>query len=144
MAVAVKVMLVEWEREREEQKLQEDARPEEKEEVWMWSLHADAVGPLVVTLASLCGGKYNGRSDAAATNATNTIAASTSTSSGTTVILAHGRNRFAEAAFWRHAEAAGFKAEAVPWDELDPVYRCTDVDVYRMRLVGRGDGALVE
>ncbi|GIL56358.1 hypothetical protein Vafri_11730 [Volvox africanus] len=52
----------------------------------------------------------------------------------TAVLLAHGRNRFAEAVFWRHAAAAGFRAEAVQWDDLDPVYRCTDVDVYWLRL----------
>ncbi|GLI60108.1 hypothetical protein VaNZ11_002154 [Volvox africanus] len=54
----------------------------------------------------------------------------------TAVLLAHGRNRFAEAVFWRHAAAAGFRVEAVRWDDLDPVYRCTDVDVYWLRLEG--------
>ncbi|GLC42804.1 hypothetical protein PLESTB_001419600 [Pleodorina starrii] len=147
----------------------------------------EVVGPLVATLAGLCGGRYDpgdtdsgggGGGDAPplaapapaaasplpgldkSTAATATSPAPTSTlgvatkesgsvrnaASGrhapsskrpTVVILAHGRNRFAEAAFWRHATAAGFRSEAVPWDELDPVYRCTDVDVHRLWLGGR-------
>ncbi|KAG2497595.1 hypothetical protein HYH03_004341 [Edaphochlamys debaryana] len=54
--------------------------------------------------------------------------------STTTVILAHGRNRFAEAAFWGAAAAAGMAAAAVDQADLHPVYRCSDVDVYRLTL----------
>ncbi|GIM06704.1 hypothetical protein Vretimale_10941 [Volvox reticuliferus] len=159
-----------------------------------------AMGPLVATLAGLCGGKYDGNGGSNAVDGTTTevfmerqlrcndkeaaasvvaaivrnantdgevkteaeteaeteteaapvsssvaainahkstaLASAEPGSRPTTVILAHGRNRFAEAAFWRHATAAGFRVEAVPWDDLDPVYRCTDVDVYRLRLEG--------
>ncbi|KAG2441421.1 hypothetical protein HYH02_010009 [Chlamydomonas schloesseri] len=52
----------------------------------------------------------------------------------TVVLLAHGRNRFAEAAFWRHAGAAGLEAERVPAAEMDAVYQCSDVDVFKLRL----------
>ncbi|PNW86065.1 hypothetical protein CHLRE_03g210401v5 [Chlamydomonas reinhardtii] len=58
----------------------------------------------------------------------------------TVVLMAHGRNRFAEAAFWRHAAAADLVAERVPGSELDPVYQCSDVDVFRLRLGRRANG----
>ncbi|KAG2436730.1 hypothetical protein HXX76_006254 [Chlamydomonas incerta] len=63
----------------------------------------------------------------------------------TVVLLAHGRNRFAEAAFWRQAAAARLEAERVPAAELDPVYQCSDVEVFTLRLRGQrgpsGSGA---
>lgn len=110
----------------------------------------EAVGPLVASLAGLCGGQYNALTGAATKHCSAppsveskgsvlSSAAAVPAASGTTVILAHGRNRFAEATFWHHTAAAGFKVEAVPWDELDSVYRCSDVDVYRLRLESAGN-----
>ena len=70
---------------------------------------AEAVQPLVASLKALSGPR-------------------------TDVLVAHGRNRFAQEAFWRAAAAAGFAAESVGPAELDPVYQCSDVSVYRLRL----------
>lgn len=49
------------------------------------------------------------------------------------MLLAHGRNRPAEGAFMA-AAAQHFSVEPVAQGELDPVYRCSDVSVYRLRL----------
>jgi hypothetical protein len=51
---------------------------------------------------------------------------------GSTILIAHGRNRPAEPAF-RKAAAQHFSIELVPRDELDDVYQCSDVDVLRLR-----------
>ncbi|KXZ53523.1 hypothetical protein GPECTOR_7g973 [Gonium pectorale] len=101
----------------------------------------EAVGPLVSSLAALCGGSYDhdgdgdGASSASGDIAGATLSVGPGRGSGdddgggdgvgcsfhpTLVLLAHGRNRFAEAAFWRHARAAGFDAERVPDCQLDP------------------------
>ncbi len=53
---------------------------------------------------------------------------------GAVVYLAHGRNRFAEAAFWRCAGAAGFVWEELGEGQLHPDFQCSDVSVYRMVL----------
>lgn len=53
-------------------------------------------------------------------------------SSTTTVLVAHGRNRPAEPDF-KAAAAAHFTVELVPGSELDEVYQCSDVDVLRLR-----------
>lgn len=53
---------------------------------------------------------------------------------GAVVYLAHGRNRFAEAAFWRCAGAAGFVWEELGEDRLHPDFQCSDVSVYRLVL----------
>jgi hypothetical protein len=52
-------------------------------------------------------------------------------SSSSTVLIAHGRNRPAEADF-RAAAAAHFSIELLPGSELDQVYQCSDVDVLRL------------
>ncbi|KAF6266140.1 putative methyltransferase-domain-containing protein [Scenedesmus sp. NREL 46B-D3] len=51
---------------------------------------------------------------------------------GSTILIAHGRNRPAEPAF-KLAAARHFAFELVPDDELDEVYQCSDVDVLRLR-----------
>jgi hypothetical protein len=51
---------------------------------------------------------------------------------GSTILIAHGRNRPAEPAFKR-AAAQHFEIELVPSDELDEVYQCSDVDLLRLR-----------
>lgn len=51
--------------------------------------------------------------------------------SSSTVLIAHGRNRPAEADF-KAAAAAHFSIELVPGSELDEVYQCSDVDVLRL------------
>jgi hypothetical protein len=51
---------------------------------------------------------------------------------GSTILIAHGRNRPAEPAF-RQAAVKHFSIELVPGDELDEVYQCSDVDVLRLR-----------
>ena len=53
----------------------------------------------------------------------------------TEVLMAHGRNRQAEAAFLG-ACAGKFVIEDVPGQELDPVYQCIDVRVLRLRPLG--------
>ena len=58
---------------------------------------------------------------------------------GAEVLLAHGRNRPAEAAFLA-AAAAHFAVEEVPEAELHDVYRCLDVTVLRL-TPQRGEGA---
>ena len=68
---------------------------------------ADAVGPLLATLAAL-------------------------SSERTEVLLAHGRNRQAEVRFLQ-ACAGSFLVERVPSQELDAVYQCSDVDVVRLK-----------
>lgn len=50
---------------------------------------------------------------------------------GAEVLLAHGRNRPAEAAFLE-AAAAHFSVEEVPEAELHDIYRCIDVTVLRL------------
>ena len=70
---------------------------------------ADAVGPLLATLAAV-------------------------SSKRTEILLAHGRNRQAEARFLQ-ACAGSFLVERVPGQELDAVYQCSDVDVLRLRRV---------
>lgn len=50
------------------------------------------------------------------------------------IILAHGRNRFAEDAFKAAATAAGFQIQVVGEDELHPGYQCSDVSIYRLLL----------
>jgi hypothetical protein len=52
-------------------------------------------------------------------------------SSTTTVLVAHGRNRPAEPDF-SAAAAAHFDVQLVPGLELDDVYQCSDVDVLRL------------
>lgn len=54
------------------------------------------------------------------------------TDSNTTVLIAHGRNRWAEPDF-KAAAAQHFSIELVPGCELDAVYQCSDVDVLRLR-----------
>jgi len=63
---------------------------------------------------------------------------------GAEVLLAHGRNRPAEAAFLA-AAAPHFAVEEVPEAELHDVYRCLDVTVLRLlpRCSG-SDAAAVE
>eukprot|EP00884_Botryococcus_braunii_P021511 jgi/Botrbrau1/8043/Bobra.13_2s0014.2 len=61
-------------------------------------------------------------------------------SSPTTLILvAHGRNRQAEPAFLT-ACLGKLALEDVPYDDLHPVYRCSDVRVCRLRCLGNKDG----
>lgn len=48
------------------------------------------------------------------------------------VLIAHGRNRQAEATFL-HACHRGFAVDEVPIEELDPVYQCSDVSVLRLK-----------
>lgn len=55
-------------------------------------------------------------------------------SQGTCVILAHGRNRFAEAEFFSAAREAGFSVQEVPQEELHPDYMADDVNVYHLHL----------
>jgi hypothetical protein len=50
---------------------------------------------------------------------------------GSTIFIAHGRNRPAEPAFKR-AAAQHFEIELVPGEELDEVYQCSDVDVLQL------------
>lgn len=59
---------------------------------------------------------------------------------GAEVLLAHGRNRPAEAAFLE-AAAAHFAVEEVPEAELHDVYNCVDVTVLRLTPRGRADDA---
>lgn len=49
----------------------------------------------------------------------------------TTIYIAHGRNRPAEATFVKAAHQH-FTVEHVPDSELDEVYRCSDVDVLKL------------
>ena len=53
----------------------------------------------------------------------------------TEILLAHGRNRQAEAAFLQ-ACMGSLTVEDVPSSELDPVYQCIDVRVLRLRKSG--------
>jgi hypothetical protein len=53
---------------------------------------------------------------------------------GTLVVVAHGRNRFAEDDFWSAACQAGFSVREVPAAELHPDYQADDVNVYHLRL----------
>jgi hypothetical protein len=53
---------------------------------------------------------------------------------GTLVIVAHGRNRFAEEEFCTCAGKAGFDIQRVPFTELHPDYQADDVDVYHLHL----------
>lgn len=55
------------------------------------------------------------------------------TGAGTTVLLAHGRNRPAEAAFLEAAAQAGLSARELLPSELHPVYQCLDVSVLELR-----------
>ena len=55
------------------------------------------------------------------------------TGAGTTVLLAHGRNRPAEAAFLEAAATAGLCARELASSELDAVYQCLDVSVLELR-----------
>ena len=66
----------------------------------------DAVAPLVQTLAA-------------------------ASDENTRIYLAHGRNRQAEASFLAAAKAH-FAVCEVPSDDLDGVYQCTDVTVWRL------------
>uniref|UniRef100_A0A383VHV1 Uncharacterized protein n=1 Tax=Tetradesmus obliquus TaxID=3088 RepID=A0A383VHV1_TETOB len=58
---------------------------------------------------------------------------------GSTILIAHGRNRPAEPAFKKEAAQQGFSIELVPGDELDEVYQCSDVDVLRLRRLPATD-----
>lgn len=50
----------------------------------------------------------------------------------TTILVAHGRNRPAEADFMA-LTAADFTVQLLQGCELDEVYQCSDVDVLRLR-----------
>jgi hypothetical protein len=56
---------------------------------------------------------------------------------GTQIMIAHGRNRGAEAEFLRRCRGV-FDVARVPGSELDPLYQCSDVDVLRLTLAGGG------
>jgi hypothetical protein len=56
----------------------------------------------------------------------------TLSSTQTTLLVAHGRNRPAEPDFRAAAAAAQVHVELVPAPELDDVYQCRDVDVLRL------------
>jgi hypothetical protein len=51
---------------------------------------------------------------------------------GTDVLVAHGRNRFAEGDFLACCARRGLAVAEVPGGELDEVYQCSDVAVYRL------------
>ena len=51
--------------------------------------------------------------------------------SHTLILVAHGRNRFAESAFLDACKGR-FVVQTVPGNELDEVYQCSDVDVYKL------------
>lgn len=53
-------------------------------------------------------------------------------SSNTTVLIAHGRNRPAEADF-KAAASQHFGIELISGPELDEMYQCSDVDVLRLK-----------
>ena len=53
----------------------------------------------------------------------------------TVVLIAHGRNRPAEAAFLEAVRLAGFSVEEVCESELHETYRCLDVSVLRLQLI---------
>ena len=55
-------------------------------------------------------------------------------------IVAHGRNRGAEAAFFAAAQGLGMVVEDVGVDELHPRFVCNDVSVYCLRHGGGGRG----
>lgn len=77
----------------------------------------------------------------AAADLVGTLAAMTTPASS--VILAHGRNRQAEAQFLV-AAAAEFVIESVPPDSLDSVLQCSDVFVWFLRRSIIPDFELVE
>lgn len=54
-------------------------------------------------------------------------------SAETMVLLAHGRNRPAEASFLAAVEAAGFTVSPVPEEALHETYRCLDVSVMKLQ-----------
>ncbi len=54
----------------------------------------------------------------------------------TRIYLAHGRNRQAEASFLAAAKAH-FAVSEVPSADLDGVYQCTDVTVWRLKRISR-------
>jgi hypothetical protein len=50
----------------------------------------------------------------------------------TDVLVAHGRNRFAEAEFKACCARRGLAVRELPGEELDEVFQCSDVSVYRL------------
>ena len=51
---------------------------------------------------------------------------------GTEILLAHGRNRQAEALFFKEVQEV-FTATRLPGSDLDEKYQCVDVDVYLLQ-----------
>jgi hypothetical protein len=106
----------------------------------------EAVPALVATLRSLCLPHRNeklplqvessllarepGLSEKSGSSLCDGLAATTS------VILAHGRNRFAEEEFFGEAAMAGFVVRELTSGELHPDYQCSDVSVFELRLAG--------
>lgn len=88
----------------------------------------DLGGPFDIVVA--CDVMYVER---AAADLVATLAAVTTPASS--VILAHGRNRQAEAAFFG-AAAAAFSIDSVPSSSLDSVFQCSDVTVLLLRKLG--------
>jgi hypothetical protein len=51
--------------------------------------------------------------------------------SKTLILVAHGRNRFAQPSFLEACKGR-FAVQTVPAEELDEVFQCSDVDVFRL------------
>jgi hypothetical protein len=86
----------------------------------------EAVPALVKTLRGVCYG------------VTGPAASCTSTGGGslgpTRILIAHGRNRFAESEFLEHARTVFASATELPASELHPDFQCSDVTVYSLNV----------
>lgn len=97
----------------------------------------DAITPLVATLAELAADRTRVAERAGQRSADQRGAGSASASEVAStpaeVLIAAGRNRHASEAFFSEA-AELFDVKEIAREELDPIYQCEDVAVWRLSL----------